>query len=274
MVVGTTKLTNMINPQVMADMISAQLPNALRFAPLANVDSTLVGRPGDTITAPRFNYIGDAKDVLEGAPIDLELLTTASQQFSIKKAGKGVEITDESILSGYGDPKGEAQKQILMSISNKVDNDALVELATTPLVHATAAGGELNVATVDTAQQIFGDEELGEMVLIAHPKDAAILRADAANQWVRASELGDTILKTGTFGEVLGAQVVRSNKLAVGTAYLVKQGALGLYMKRAVDVEAERDIVSKTTVLTADQHYGVHLADDSKAVKITITPAV
>jgi len=45
-------------------------------------------------------------------------------------------------------------------------------------------------------------------------------------------------------------------------------------MKRAVDVEAERDIVSKTTVLTADQHYGVHLADDSKAVKITITPAV
>jgi N4-gp56 family major capsid protein len=266
-----TKLANMINPEVMADMISAQLPNLIRFSPLANIDNTLVGRPGDTVTVPKFSYIGDAADVAEGAPIDLELLTTSSDTFSIKKAGKGLELTDESLLSGYGDPLGEAQRQLSLSIANKVDNDALVALATTPLVHPTAAGGKLDVATVDAAQQVFGDEELGSMVLLANPKDAAVLRADAANAWTRASELGDTIVKNGTFGEVLGAQVVRSNKLAEGTAYLVKPGALAIYMKRDVMVESDRDITTKTTVITADEHYGVHLADDSKAVKITIT---
>lgn len=272
MAVGQTTKSLMVVPEVMAQMISAQLPNLIRFSPLARVDNTLVGSPGDTVTIPKFAYIGDAKLVAEGQPIDLEQLTTSTETFTIQKVGKGAELTDESILSGYGDPKGEATRQMALSIANKVDNDALTALATTPLVYATEAGGSLTVSEVDKAQQVFGDEELGPMVLIAHPKDAAVLRADAAGQWSRASDLGDTILKNGTFGEILGAQVVRSNKLAEGTAYLVKQGALGLYMKRGVQVETDRDIVHKTTVITADQHYGIHLADDSKAVKITITP--
>lgn len=267
-----TKLADLVNPEVMADMISAELPNAIRFSPLAKVDYTLVGRPGDTVTVPKFLYIGDAKDVAEGAPIDLELLTTDKDTFSIKKAGKGLEITDEAVLSGYGDPIGEAQRQLVMSIANKIDNDSLTALATTPLVYPTAAGAKLTVATVDAAQQVFGDEELGAMVLIANPRDAANLRADASGTWSRASDLGDTIIRNGTFGEVLGAQVVRSNKLPVGTAYLVKEGALAIYLKRDILVEADRDIVTKTTVITADEHYGVHLANDAKAVKITLTP--
>jgi N4-gp56 family major capsid protein len=266
-----TQLSNLVNPQVMADMISAQLPNLIRFAPLANVNNELVGRPGDTVTVPKWGYIGDAADVAEGQPIPLDQMSTSTDTFSIKKAGKGVEITDEAALSGYGDPIGEAQRQLGLAIANKVDNDALAALQGAVLTYSTAAAGKLDVATVDAAQQVFGDEELGSMVLIANPKDAAVLREDAAGQWARASELGDSILQNGTFGEVLGAQVVRSNKVAEGTAFLVKQGALAIYMKRGVMVESDRDIVNKTTVITADEHYGVHLADDSKAVKITIT---
>lgn len=266
-----TMKSNMIVPEVMADMIAAQLPNLIRFSPLARIDNTLVGRPGDSVTVPKFSYSGDAVDVPEGQPIPLDLLETSSEPFTIKKVGKGLELTDEAVLSGYGDPLGEAQRQLGLAIANKVDNDSLAALDTATLTYSTTAGGKLDVATVDAAQQVFGDEELGSMVLIANPKDAAVLREDAAGQWARASELGDAILQNGTFGEVLGAQVVRSNKVAEGTAYLVKQGALAIYMKRNILVETDRDIQTKTTVVTADQHYGVHLYDESKAVKITIT---
>lgn len=266
-----TKLANLVNPEVMKDAISAKLPNAIRFAPLARVDDTLVGQAGDTVTVPRFEYIGDAEDVAEGVAMGTTVLTASTQKATVKKAGKAVEITDEARLSGYGDPIGEAEKQLLMSISNKVDNDALAALSTTTLVHTTAAGGKLDVSTVEAAQAIFNDEDDEPMVLIANPKDVGVLRNSAGGDWTRGSALGDQVLVKGTFGEVLGAQVVRSRKVPVGTAYLVKIGALAIYLKREADVESDRDILAKTTVISADEHYGTVLEDESKAVKITIT---
>lgn len=263
-----TKLTNMVDPQVMADMISAKLENLIRFAPLARVDRTLVGRPGSTVTVPSFKYIGDATDVAEGTPIDIKLLTTATEPFTIKKAGIGVEITDESVLSGLGQPLQEATNQLGMAIANKVDNDVLKALGTTKLVYT--AGTAWDLGTVSDAMDIFKDESDEPMVLLVNPKDASSLRKAIAGDWDRASDLGDRVIITGTYGGILGAQVVRSNKLPVGTGYLVKQGALAIYMKRNVMVETARDIIKKTTVVTADEHYGAHLYDESKAIKITI----
>nr|DAQ38470.1 MAG TPA: major capsid protein [Caudoviricetes sp.] len=265
---ATTMLQNMVDPQVLADMISAELENAIRFAPLARVDRTLEGRPGSTITVPKFKYIGDATDVAEGQEIDLALLETSTEDFTIKKAGKGVEITDEAVLSGYGDPIGEAGKQLLMAIANKVDNDVLTALDTTTLEYT--AGTAWNLDTISGAMDIFNDEDDEPMVLILNPKDASKLRKAVASDWERASDLGDNIIVNGTYGGVLGAQVVRSKKVAEGTGYLVKQGALAIYMKRNVGIEDDRDILRKTTVFTADQHYGAHLYDESKAIKIKV----
>lgn len=47
-----TLLANIINPEVMADMIDKKLVDLMKFAPLADIDYTLQGRPGDTITLP------------------------------------------------------------------------------------------------------------------------------------------------------------------------------------------------------------------------------
>lgn len=50
----TTKLENLINPQVMADMLTAQIPKKIKVTPFAKIDTTLQGRPGDTITVPKY----------------------------------------------------------------------------------------------------------------------------------------------------------------------------------------------------------------------------
>ena len=59
MVLGTTTTAQVINPQVMADMVSAKLPKLIKFTPLAVVETTLVGRPGDELTVPQWTYSGD-----------------------------------------------------------------------------------------------------------------------------------------------------------------------------------------------------------------------
>ena len=49
-----TVLSNMVNPEVLTPMINKKLTDYMKFAPLATIDTTLVGRPGDTVTMPSF----------------------------------------------------------------------------------------------------------------------------------------------------------------------------------------------------------------------------
>ena len=55
MATGTTKLSNLIDPEVMAPMISAKIESAIVATPFANIDTTLAGRPGSTITVPKYS---------------------------------------------------------------------------------------------------------------------------------------------------------------------------------------------------------------------------
>ena len=120
-----TLLANIINPQVMADMINKKLTDLLKFAPLADIDTTLEGRPGNTITLPAWNYIGDATVINENASVTASVLSTTSATATIKKVAKAVCLTDEAVLSGFGDPVGEATDQIALAIASAVDNECL-----------------------------------------------------------------------------------------------------------------------------------------------------
>lgn len=259
-----TKLENLVDPQVMADMISAQLPKQIKFSRVAPVDTTLQGQPGSTITVPRYKYIGDAKEVAEGVAIDYTKLETSTGQHQIKKCAIGVELTDEAVLSGYGDPLGEAVKQLTMSIGSKVDNDIVDIAKTTPLKVKTAVGIDM----IDKIEDIFDDEDDSRGVLFLNNKDASKLRKEAGDNWTRASDLGDDILVKGAFGECLGWEIVRTKRLDQGNALAIKEGALKTYLKRSALVENARDIDRKITKVNADQHYVVGLFNDTKVVEV------
>ena len=272
-----TKIAQMVNPEVLADMVSAKLPKMIKFTPLAYVERELVGQPGNTVTVAKWVYSGDAKDITEGEAIVPDQLTTDKSTMTIKKAGKGVEVTDEALLSGYGDPLGQAAHQIALAIANKVDNDLIVEAkkATQFVAEAPTTG-----AALDKALAVFADEEDARYVAIINSEDAIALRADTAKEWIRGSEVGANIVISGTFGETHGVQIVRSNKVDKGKGFLVKvsatetdtddvakYGAFVLNLKRDVAVETDRDILKKTTVITGDEHYGAYLYDPTKVVK-------
>ena len=273
---NATLLANLINPQVMADLIDKKLVNLMRFAPLATIDATLQGRPGNTITVPSFNYIGDATTVAEGADIPISQLTATPATATIHKVGNGIQITDEAILSGLGDPIGEAVKQLSLSIASQVDNEFINVLAaiTSPMVFTAATAGTLAFADIADALELFGEDidEGGVKALLVSPKQYTLLRK--SNGWLPASDISADIALKGVVGMVQGCQVIISNKLKEASskenAYIVKPGALRLFMKRNTLVESDRDIINKSTVITADKHFAPYLYDASKAIKIVV----
>lgn len=51
---NTTMLADLLDPQVVADFIERKLIDNIRLSPLAKIDTTLVGRPGDEVTLPSY----------------------------------------------------------------------------------------------------------------------------------------------------------------------------------------------------------------------------
>ena len=49
-----TYLSDLIDPEVLAAFIDKKLVDYIRLAPLAKIDTTLVGRPGDEISLPSY----------------------------------------------------------------------------------------------------------------------------------------------------------------------------------------------------------------------------
>lgn len=332
-----TKLKDLVDPQVMADMVSAKLPKKIKFTPIARIDTTLEGRPGSTITVPKYAYIGDAEDVAEGVAMGTTVLTASTTEAKVKKAGKAVELTDESVLSGYGDPVGTAVNQLTMSIAAKVDNDGYDALCGASLTYDGTAT-EISYRGVVSANAKFEDESDASLtkIIFIHPNQEATLLND--DDFKSNDKYPLNVIMSGTIGSIAGAQVVKSKKVklikyelddSTGTVTIVanettedatnihldtaisqvldktglkvgsklkavaapyyacpivivstedpneaadadgvseEEAALTIYMKRDVEIESDRDILAKTTVISADEHYTAVLSNESKVV--------
>lgn len=265
---NATKIANLIDPEVIGDFAEAKLIDAIKFAPLAVIDDTLESRPGSTLSIPVYGYIGDAEVVAEGADIPIGQLTASSTDVKVKKAGRGVQLTDEAILYSAGNPADEAANQLVLAIKNKVEADFVANLeSVTTNVYANT--GDLTTTAIINAVAKFGEDyEEGEAVIFVNAAQKAKLINEAG--WVSATEIGAEMKVRGVVGMIGGAQVMVSNRITTNN-YLVKRGGLGLLHKRGILVEGDRDILNKSTVLTADKHYATYVADASKIVKITNT---
>lgn len=269
MATGTTLLTNLVNPQVMADMIDKKLVDAMKFAPLATIDNTLEGRAGNTISLPAFTYIGDASTLNENTALTPAQLTASAVTVTIHKIAQGVEITDEAILSGYGDPVGEIAKQLALAIASQEDNEVLSTLngITGSMVHTTA--NDPTDTDIIAALEKFGEDIDGVKAALVSPAVYTAMRSNV-HSWIPASELGAGVAIKGVVGEYQGCQVIVSNKLKTSkNIYIVKPDALRIFIKRGTQVEADRNILKFTNVFTASKHFATYLYDASKAIKIT-----
>lgn len=271
-----TKLEQLVDPEVMAPMISAKLTKAIKVTPFAKIDTTLQGRAGDTITVPKFQYIGDAEDLAEGVKAGTVQLTTTTAEYKVKKAVKQVQLTDEAVLSGYGNPVGETNNQLGLAIASKIDQDAMDALQGATVAYTGT--GKISYNGIVDAIDLFQEEDNVEKVMFVHPSQVSELRKD--ENFISREKYGNQVMINGEIGMVANARIVPSKRVplaeGVYSCPIVElrgeeqtgddTSAITIYMKRGVNIETERHLEDYTTLIGVDEHYVAALTDESKVV--------
>lgn len=270
---NTTMLADLLDPQVVADYIDKKLIDNIRFAPLATIRNDLVGRPGDEVTVPFYKYVGAAEAVAEGEDIPIAKLSQGTKKAKVSKIGRAIQFTDEALLSAYNnDIAEEAAKQVVLAINDKIEKMFLTAMGDATLTSTIAESGNPAAGVVDALVK-FGEDVDGQKVLLCDPNFyARLLKSDG---WIPNTEMGAEIIVRGTLGAVYGTQVVLTNRLiGTGKAYIVKPGALALFMKRDTLVEFDRDKLDQTNFIIGSKIFCPYLYDETKIIEVEIEGSV
>lgn len=246
---NTTTLVNgdVFDPQVVSDMINAKVKKKAVMSGYTKVDNTLQGQAGSTVTVPRWGYIGEAKDYKEGEPIDTTKMAFTTAEYGIKKIGKGVRLTDEAQLSGYGNPMGTATQQIAMSISEKLDNDRVACMYESHNI-CDETTGVLSYDTIVNAVDMFNEEEDSAKVILIHSKQKTQLRKDP--NFIDKSKFGNDVMVSGAIGRIAGCDVVVSNKVAKHDAFYKVGGSVNVDDGNLAEVQKTLPFAKKDDMVT------------------------
>lgn len=264
--------SDIVIPEVIAGLVETKLGDNITLLPITEQDNNLVGKPGDTLKFPAYTYIGDATTVNENSIIYPGKLEANTVPATVVKYAKGVSVTDEAKLSGYGDPIGEAAKQLARSIDQGVDN-ALFAALNGVNINRKWVNSTLSADNVADALVLFGEDVTGPKILLTDAAGFAQLRKDG--DYIRASDMGQRMITDEVVGEIWGCQIIITNKVKTNDTvkekqhFIVKPGALKLINKRGTLVEVQREADYQRDNIFASKHCVAYLYDHSKVVAIT-----
>jgi N4-gp56 family major capsid protein len=280
-----TFLSDLINPEVMADFLDVKMIENIKLAPLCQINTSLQATAGDTISLPKYSYIGSASTIAEGGAITSVKLEATSTTVSVKKIVKNVDISDEALVSAYGNPIQEIERQLALSLADTVEADLFESIQgiseSRVLDYSTDNESGFDALTPqaidkstisDAIMTLFGEDFATEQVyMLVSPFQYAQLRKDSDFVTIQN---GDAVIN-GIVGQIYGVNLIVSNRVVLNTATttadsfyyinpIVKAGGLSILLKRNTTIETDRNIATKVSTISADRHYTTYVANESK----------
>lgn len=80
--------------------------------------------------------------------------------------------------------------------------------------------------------------------------------------------LRDHTITTGAIGQIAGCNIVISKKLTDNEAYILTPQCLTAFMKRDINIERERQMLFKRTLIGSDCHYVIAIEDYDRLVAL------
>jgi hypothetical protein len=282
-----TAITDIIDPQVLADQIAAKFPEMLVLgnSNLVEVDTTFpLGSPGTKFTIPFWKRIGNFGAMVEGTPLTPGKITAGSEKAVVLRAGLALEVLDTATLVSKSDPMGEISSQVARKAAEYIDAALVTEANKTPNTFDGTGLGPSNAGTLDQNTIVKAlTEKMGDQYfkmlsggrIIMHSKVYGDLLQLGAIQ--NQYQFNGDVLKSGVVPTLMGLPIEVSDRVTTAVVssvtqyktYVVSPGALALFYQRMVNVEFDRDILLKADIISADVHFAPHLFgydDDTSAV--------
>jgi hypothetical protein len=238
------------------------LTTAVNTRSLMTIDNTLTQEAGMKKVIITYTYSGVAEEVANGEGNTTRgALTHTSNEYDVKMVQQPFDYTDEDFMKDNTivDTGIKGATQVM---ANKMTADFIAECSKATLSHTADVFGY--EAIVDGIAKMNIEDESKLFVIIPNAWKAD-LRKDEDYKTARMGE----VVYNGQVGTVCGIPVIATNALT-DTAYVMSPEAVKLFMKKDVEVEADRDADKRLNSYYLRSAYVVALADATKICKVTV----
>lgn len=274
-------MANTINKQIIVPEVYAQLVRE-RIAGKCKVAQFLVnlgdlhGKVGETLTMPKWAYIGDAVDWDINTPMDKTQMKQTSTTATIKAIqAPAVEVADYDNEVELGNAIEEAASQQALGVARKYDTDAIECALQSPLKYQLATKNAVTQEELIAILGLYGDDR------DSADFDAIVVHSTFAPSFyempmfvkkdMTMTKDGNGIAVNGAIGEFLSIPVVLSDRLydatnQEGFILVMKKKAISIIPKENPHAEPERNASLRRTTIYLSQFYAMALTDDEAVV--------
>ena len=268
--------TNVIVPDVYAQLVRDKIAGKVKVAQFLVNLGDLHGKVGETLTMPKWAYIGDAKDWNISTPMDVTQMKQTSTKATIKAIqAPAVKVADYDNEVELGNALEEASNQQAIGVARKYDTDAIACALESPLKYQLATKNTVTQAEMISILGLYGDDR------DSADFDAIVIHSSFAPSFYAMDMFtsrektmttdGNGISVNGCIGYFLDIPVVLSDRLydatnQEGFILVMKKNAISIIPKENPFAEASRDASLRQTTIYLSQFYAMALTDDEAIV--------
>lgn len=268
--------TNVIVPDVYSALVREKITGKCKVAQFLVNLGELHGKVGETLTMPKWGYIGDAKDWDINTPMDVTQMKQTSTTATIKAIqAPAVKVADYDSEVELGNAINEAAEQQAIAVGRKYDTDAIAEALKSPLKYKLGAKNTVTQDEMIAILGLYGDDRDSadfDAIVISSLFAPSFYKMDMFTSRERTiTKDGNGIAVNGVIGEFLNIPVVLSDRLydttnTEGFILVMKKNAISYIPKENPFAEAERNAGLRQTTIYLSQFYAMSLTDDTAIV--------
>lgn len=267
---------NVIVPEVYAQLVREKIAGKVKVAQFLVNLGDLHGKVGETLSMPKWSYIGDAKDWNINTPMDVTQMKQTETKATIKAIqAPAVKVADYDNEVELGNAIEEAASQQAVAVGRKYDTDAIACALKSPLKYKLGAKNTVTQDEMIAMLGLYGDDRDSadfDAIVISSLFAPSFYKMEMFTSRERTmTKDGNGITVNGVIGEFLGIPVVLSDRLydntnTEGFILVMKKNAISIIPKENPFAEASRDAGLRQTTIYLSQFYAMALTDDTAIV--------